>query len=175
MAPLRLAKPLRFVYPAPDRELPPERAAEVTVFAQLAGERAARIRRLRRKPDGWAPIHLGISARTQNDGKRRWLVGEHASHWAWPDLVEAKKAMNSLRKPGTTTLVLRVWSPVWSPDANEVVIVGPPQHHDPFVRSLCWALLAADVPDAWARRPPGTRYLEWRAPAAAYEEQHVLR
>ena len=142
---------------------------------QLAGDEAARVRGRRRKPDGWVPVHLGISARTQNDGKRRWLEGEHASHWAWPDLLAAKQAMGVQRQPGTTTLVLRVWSPVWSPDADEVVIVGTPQHHDPFVRSLCWALLAEDVPDAWARRVPGSASLQWRAATPGDIEHHVLR
>jgi hypothetical protein len=84
--------------------------------------------------------------------------------------------MNSLRQPGTTTLVLRGWSPVWSPDAKEAVIVGPPQHHDPFVRSLCWALLMDDVPDGWARRTQGEAGgLEWRASAPGDAEQYVLR
>jgi hypothetical protein len=175
VTPLPSARPLRFVRPAPGRELAPERAAEATVLVQLVEEQAARVRGQRRKPDGWVPVHLGISARTRTDGKTRWLDGEHASHWAWPDLEEAKRAMGTLRQPGTTTLVLRVWSPVWSPGANEVVIVGPPQHHDPFVRSLCWALLAEDVPEAWARRGKCGTGLEWRAAASSDAEHHLVR
>jgi hypothetical protein len=175
VTPLPSARPLRFVRPALGRELAPERAAEATVLVQLVEEQAARVRGRRRKPDGWVPVHLGISARTRTDGKTRWLDGEHASHWAWPDLEEATRAMGALRQSGTTTLVLRVWSPVWAPDTNEVVIVGPPQHHDPFVHSLCWALLADEVPGAWARRGQGGVGMEWRDSTPAKTEQHLLK
>lgn len=51
VAPQALARPLRWVRPAPDREATPERAIEFTVLVPLAGDSAARVRRQRAKPD----------------------------------------------------------------------------------------------------------------------------
>ena len=130
------------------------------MLVPLVGEAAASLRRRRRKPDGWVPVHLGLVARTKTDGRTHWLEGEHASHWAWPDVHIALQRMRPLKARGTTTLVLLLWSPVW---AGDFVEVGPPEHHDAFIRSLCWLLMPEDVPDSWARAGnPVRRGLAWR-------------
>jgi hypothetical protein len=158
---------------APARELPPEKAAEATVLVPLAGTDAASLRRRRRRPDGWVPVHLGVVARTKTDGRTQWLEGEHASHWAWPELDQARAAMSVHRTKGSTVLLLALWSPVWTGDLVEV---GSPEHHDPYVRSLCWTLMSELVPDSWA--PVGRRSdrepLQWRHRQPGAPEQFAL-
>lgn len=159
---------------APARELLPEDAAEASLLVPLVCSNAAELRRRRRRPEGWVPIHLGVAARTKTDGRTHWLDGEHASHWAWPEIDEALCAMRRLKERGTTRLVLLLWSPVWS--RGELVEVGPPEHHDPFVRSLCWTLLRDYVPDTWARPNPADTgmLLEWRNERPGQPDQRVL-
>jgi hypothetical protein len=140
------------------------------VLAPLHGETAASLRRRRRRQEGWVAVHLGVVARTKTDGRTQWLVGEHASHWAWPELDEGRSAMASLKRSGTTVLLLLVWSPVW---AGELVEVEAPEHHDPYVRSLCWTLVSEAVPDSWARASAGERF-EWRHQRPGLQEQLLL-
>lgn len=143
------------------------------MLVPLVGNDAAQLRRRRRRPDGWVPVHLGLIARTKTDGRTSWLEGEHASHWSWPEFEVACSNMRQHNARGTTVLLLLVWCPVW---AGGVVEVGCPEHHDLYVRSLCWTLLPDDVPDFWA----GTRALgreqalEWRHHRAGEQEQLAL-
>lgn len=123
------------------------------------------------------PIHLGLVARTCNDGRTAWLEGLHASHWAWPDLKDAVDHMRQHKERGATVLVLLLWSPVWTSPSLSSVQVGHPEHHDGFVRSLCWSLSVDEVPDAWARRwesRGGESRLDWRHLSAGDVEQVVL-
>lgn len=155
-------RPLRAVRWAPDREVPPEQAAEVTVLAPMVGEDAARARRRKTPPHGWVAVHIGVIARTHGAGRTTWFEGEHATHWAWPELQQAERYMRGLRKQGTTVLVLNLWSPVWEIAGKELVEVGSPRHDDALLASLCWAVLRTDVRNSWAHRDM-TGKLTWRS------------
>lgn len=167
-------RPLRFVRPAPAREVAPEVAAWITPLVQLQGDAAARLRRRRSSPEGWVPVYMGLVARTFSAKHGRWLEAEHASHWAWPGYPAAAGRMQQHRQHGATTLILEVWAPVWSDPGRGIVEVGHPVHYENFVRSLCWVISAEDVPDTWARKPQGRAAagLEWRF-AAGREEARL--
>ena len=149
--------------PAPTREVAPEAAARSTPLVPLQGASAARVRRLRSTPAGWVPVYLGLGATTASDKRTKWLVAEHASHWAWPTFEAANQHMHLHRKQGQTTLVLQVWAPARPAEMEGLVEVGPPRYDEPYVRSLCWVLAQDDVPDTWARPVgQGSGPLEWR-------------
>jgi hypothetical protein len=98
-------------------------------------------------------------------------------NWAWPELERALECMRQFKRQGTTVLVLTAWSPAWLESAAGYAVVGPPQHHDPLVRSLCWTVLLEDAPDSWATLA-STRAarsaLVWRHSAAGNPEQSLF-
>jgi hypothetical protein len=65
---------------------------------------------LDRKPSVWVKVHVGIVFRKSSSW--RPPTGQHCEDWVWFDFGNAGEAMEHLRKPGTSVLVLSTWAEV---------------------------------------------------------------
>lgn len=161
----KAVRALRRIEVCPNLEEPS--AAERCKLFLLPPLAAAGVRRRRAAPDGWAPLHLGVRTRVVEKHTRRieaqWEEGQHAPHWVWPTLDEARDPMSKCTQRGCGTLVLVTWGPVWRIESG--FEIGTVKH--PQLSALCWVAARQDVPVDWVLREPGSEQLFRARPRSA--------